>query len=327
VLQKSIKRGEAYFRVSGPDSLPLDRASQMMQWDIGYGDFSGGLTFRPMLDISYTIPSAKVELLSSSELSISKEKIVEDSLKVGFDGNGEVVYGCIDYDLSNLPKAENTTISNAYLELEAVKIDSLNHLRFHIEMIVPCQGEKTYDKVVAKEVIERVGYDVSTSDLKEQANQRFVFDRFAIDKMFEARDNNERAVFIISSSSQNPNSKSQYVYFLDDKNIKKPTLNINYIKKRQCPPTKVSKLRYKLDSGVFKLEWDNPSDDSFKGVIVVKNPFRVPCNPYDGQKLYGGNDCYTYDNFGDVDVHKYYAVFSYDDVPNFSEPVCLVVNK
>jgi hypothetical protein len=50
---------------------------------------------------------------------------------------------------------------------------------------------------------------------------------------------------------------------------------------------------------------------------------KVPCSPYDGQKLYGGTDNYTYDNFGDKMVHKYYAVFSYDDVPNFSEPTFL----
>ncbi|MCW9026305.1 MAG: M14 family zinc carboxypeptidase [Thiovulaceae bacterium] len=327
VLQKSLKRGEAYFRMSGPDSLPLDRASQMMQWDIGYGDFSGGLTFRPMLDISYTIPSAKVELESLSEFSISKEKVMENSLKVGFDENGDSVYGCIDFDLSNLPKAENTTISNAYIELEASKIDSLNHLRFHIEMIVPCKGENTYENVLTKEVIERIGYDVSTSDVKERSNQRFVFDRFAINEMLKERDGSKKVVFIISASSQKANSKSQYVNFLDDKKLKKPTLSINYIKKRQCPPPQINNLNYKLDSGVFKLEWDNPDDDSFKGVIVVKNPFKVPCSPYDGQKLYGGSDNYTYDNFGDKNVHKFYAVFSYDDVPNFSEPVFIEVNK
>jgi len=36
---------------------------------------------------------------------------------------------------------------------------------------------------------------------------------------------------------------------------------------------------------------------------------------------------YTFDNFGDKDVHKFYAVFSYDDVPNFSEPVTLEINQ
>ena len=70
-----------------------------------------------------------------------------------------------------------------------------------------------------------------------------------------------------------------------------------------------------------------PDDEECKGVIVVKNAFRVPCSPYDGQKLYGGSDSYTFDNFGDKRVHKYYAVFSYDDVPNFSKAVTIEVNK
>lgn len=327
VLQKSLKRGEAYFRMNGPSSLPLDRTSQLMQWDIGYGDFSGGLTFRPMLDISYTLPNVRIVLESLVELSISKEKTLEDCLQVGFDKDGEMIYGYIDYDLSSLPKSENTNISSAYLELEAVKIDSLNHLRFHVEMIAPSDGEETYEKIQAKEVIERIGYDVSATDIKEQANQRFVFDSFAINEMLKARDAKKRVVFVIFASSQDPESKSQYVNFLDDKKLKKPTLSINYIKKRHCPPSKVENLTYRLDSGVFKLEWKNPDDDGFKGVIVVKNRFRVPCNPYDGQKLYGGTDNYTYDNFGDKDIHKFYAVFSYDNVPNFSEPAFIEVNK
>jgi hypothetical protein len=59
----------------------------------------------------------------------------------------------------------------------------------------------------------------------------------------------------------------------------------------------------------------------------VKNRFKVPCSPYDGQKLYGGSDSYTYDNFGDKNIHKYYAIFSYDDVPNFSKPIILEINS
>jgi carboxypeptidase T len=114
---------------------------------------------------------------------------------------------------------------------------------------------------------------------------------------------------------------------MDDKRIKRPSLTINYIKKRRNPPAKVENLRYSIESNVIKLEWDIPNDEGYKGVIVVKNPFRVPCTPYDGQKLYGGTDNYTYDNFGDSSINKYYAVFSYDDVPNFSEPLFLELNS
>ena len=79
-------------------------------------------------------------------------------------------------------------------------------------------------------------------------------------------------------------------------------------------------MNYKIENKIIKLEWNNPDDEAFKGVIVVKNPFRIPCSPYDGQKIYGGSDNYTYDKFGDTETTKYFAVFSYDDVPNFSEP-------
>jgi hypothetical protein len=130
---------------------------------------------------------------------------------------------------------------------------------------------------------------------------------------------NPKAVFVISASSQKSFCKSQSVNWCDSKRIKKPSLVINYIKKRRVAPQKVENLRTKIENNMIKLEWDTPNDDAFKGVIVVKNPFRVPCSPYDGQKLYGGSDSYTFDNFGDKDVEKYYAVFSYDDVPNFSE--------
>ena len=322
VLQKSLKRREAYFRMEGPSSLPLDRASQLMQWDIGYGKFSGGLTYRPKLDISYTIDNARLDLQSSSEFTATKDKLLESRLDVGFDRDGDRQYGCIEFDLSNLPEMDNTIISNAFIEIDATKIKA-NSLRFHIEMVVPCGGDITYEKVKNISIIERIGYDVSIADIKDSAKQRFVFDTYAIEEMLKSAKNNTKAVFIISASSHKPFTKSQFVSWSDSKRIKRPSLVINYIKKRRNPPKRVKNLRYKIDNGIIKLEWDNPKDDGFKGVIVVKNPFKVPCSPYDGQKLYGGTDNYTYDNFGDKMVHKYYAVFSYDDVPNFSEPTFL----
>ncbi|MEA1956314.1 MAG: M14 family zinc carboxypeptidase [Campylobacterota bacterium] len=319
VLQDSLKRREAFFRMEGPTSLPLDRASQMMQWDIGYGKFSGGLSFRPTLDISYTVEEAKLELQSSSETTIQKDKLLEDRLSIGFDNNGDKKYGCIEFNLSNLPKAEDTTISSAYIEIEADKIDALNNMRFHIEMVVPCDGEKTYDKVKKREIIERIGYDVSATDIKNDSKQRYVFDTYAIEEMLRRTKEIDKAVFIISASSENSFSKLQNIDFIDAKRENRPTLVINYMRKQHEEPSCVENLKQTMDNGSVKLTWDNPKDN-FSGVIVVKNPFRIPCSPYDGQKLYGGSDSYTYDNFGDINTNKYYAVFSYDDVPNFSKP-------
>jgi hypothetical protein len=46
----------------------------------------------------------------------------------------------------------------------------------------------------------------------------------------------------------------------------------------------------------------------------------------DGVKIYGGTATYTFDNFASFDKEKYYAVFAYDDVPNFSEPAVIKYN-
>jgi len=327
VLQKSLKRREAYFRMEGPSSLPLDRSSQLMQWDIGYGEFSGGLTFRPKLDISYTIDDARIDLQSLNEFSVTNEKILDDKLLVGYDGKGKEIYGCVEFSLANLPEMENTVISNAYIDLEVNNINALNDLRFHIEMIVPCEGEVTYDQVQNRTIIERIGYDVSVVELKESTKQRFIFDTYTIEEMVSNAKENQKLEFVISASSQKDFSKNQSVSWMDSKRIKRPSLVINYIKKRRNAPEQVSNLKESMENGIIKLTWDNPQDDGFKGVIVVKNPFRVPCSPYDGQKLYGGIDNYTLDNFGDKNIHKFYAVFSYDDVPNFSKPVVLEVNR
>jgi len=211
--------------------------------------------------------------------------------------------------------------------MEAMKIKSKGSLRFHIEMIVPCSAEINYESIQKREIIERIGYDVSISDLQEEAGQRFVFDRYAINELVQLSKKYKKVFFVISASTHKESTSNEVVSWIDSKRVKRPSLTLHYIKKRRFAPEAVTKLRHKLENGVIKLEWENPKDDGFKGVIVVKNSFRVPCSPYDGQKLYGGRDNYTYDNFGDPEVHKYYAVFSYDDVPNFSKPTFIEVNK
>ena len=326
ILQKSLKRREAYFRMEGPSSLPLDRSSQLMQWDIGYGSFSGGLTYRPKLDISYTISEAKIDLQSSSEFTISEKNLEEGSLKAGFDGSGNIIYACVEFDLSNLPDMENTVISNAYIDIEAQAINTKENLRFHMEMIVPCEGEKTYQKIRNRKIIERIGYDVSISDIKESAKQRFVFDTYTINEMIRMAQSSKKILFVLSASSQKIISKAESVRWLDLKRVNRPSLVVGYIRKRRSAPKSVKNLSHFIENGVIKLTWEAPDDDGFQGVIVVKNPFKVPCSPYDGQKLYGGSDTYTYDNFGDKEAHKFYAVYSYDDVPNFSEPAFIEIN-
>jgi len=328
VLEKSLKRREAYFRMEGPTSLPLDRASQLMQWDIGYGKFSGGLSYRPKLDISYTLSEAKLDIQASSEFTINFENNKDKTLTAGFDKNGMKQYACIEFDLLNLPDLETTVIADAYIDIEAASINSKeNHLRFHVELIEFIDGEITYEKIQNRTVVERVGYDVSILDVKTSAKQRFVFDKYTINEMIAMAKARNKVMFILSTSSEKESNKLVNVNWIDNKRINKPVITLEYIRKRKNAPKKIENLSTVMEDGIIKLNWDIPDDEAYKGAIVVKNRFRVPCTPYDGQKLYGGSDNYTYDNFGDIDIHKYYAVFSYDDVPNFSEAVYIEVNN
>ncbi|MDQ1244950.1 MAG: hypothetical protein QG565_1291 [Campylobacterota bacterium] len=329
VLQDSLKRGEVLFRMEGPSTLPLNRASQLMQWDIGYGNFSGGLTYRPKLDISYTLHEVKIELRSIQEYTASKSGTVQNRLVAGFDKDAQEEFACFEFDLSQLPHMENSIISTSYIELYVDYINSDSSLRFHIEMVIDSE-EKSYEKIRNRKVIERIGYDFSISDIKKTPTQIFVFDTHSINEMVEnsiKNRENSKAVFIISASAQKLLSKSQYISCMDATREKRPSLVVNYIKKRRNSPQMVSNLRTSIENGMIKIEWDLPKDDGYRGAIVVKNPFRIPCSPYDGQKLYGGADSYTYDNFGNKEIHKYYAVFSYDDVPNFSKPAYLEINN
>jgi hypothetical protein len=319
ILQEALKRKKALFRMEGPTSLPLDRSSQMMQWDIGYGKFSSGLTYRPKLDISYTLSDVKLELVTHNELTVSKSGVEEEKLLVGFDRNGDALYSFLEFDLSAMPDMENTVIFDTYVELTTNNITSPVNLRFHLEMVKCVGSKKSFENIKNREVVERVGYDVSVEDLKAQKQQRFIFDTYVIQELINATMQGEKLYFVIYATSQKSFAKSCSVSFVDKKLMNKPKLIVNYIKKRRNGVDTVSSLRHSMENGMIRLDWSNPKDDAFRGVIVVKNRFHVPCSPYDGQKLYGGTANYTYDNFGATDIDKYYAVFTYDDVPNFSE--------
>jgi carboxypeptidase T len=323
LLQNALGRRKVYFRMEGPTRLPLDRASQLMQWDIGYGKFSGGLSFRPKLEISYTLEPVKLELHSQRECTISNQGIIEDGLISGFGSEGEHRYGCFEFDLTQVPDIESTVISDAYLELDAQDVRGTVATRHHIEMVKLPEGTPSISAIRNRQIIERIGYDVSSEMLAKKPSQRFVFDSLAIAEMVSTIRSGEKLSFIIRTSSAQNFCKNERTVWMDEKRVHRPRLILEYVKKRRHAPEPVSNLRWKMEKGMIKLEWDNPGSDGFSGVIVVKNPFHVPSTPYDGQKLYGGSDSYTYDNFGDKQTHKYYAVFSYDDVPNFSEPAFL----
>lgn len=320
LLQQALKRKQIVFRMDGPTMLPIDRSSQLMQFDIGFSKYSNGLEFRPKLEISYTLSGAKIELTSSCASTVSESINQENRLEVGYDKNGDIQYGCIEFNLTSLPDVEKTVISSIYLEMDVNKINASQNLRYHVEMVNFQCGENSIENLEKRDCIERIGYDVSIEEIKKQKIQRFVFDTYSILELVSAMRENKKLLFVILPTSEENFSKSQFVNWTDDKNFNPPRLKIKYVKKRRYGVEKVSGLKFIIDNDKVKLTWKNPDNSAFKGVIVVKNPFHVPCSPYDGQKLYGGKDSYTYDSFGSLDESKYYAVFTYDDVPNFSEP-------
>ncbi len=320
LLQQALKRRQVVFRMDGPTELPLDRSSQLMQWDIGFNKYSSGLEFRPKLEIIYTLPGAKIELTCSALTTISKSSVQEGLLQVGFDKKGAKQYGCIEFNLDNLPDVENTVISSICLEMDAAKISATQNLRFHVEMVNYTGKDKNIENINNRESIERIGYDVSVEEIQKEKTQRFVFDTYSIMELVSAMRENRKLLFVILPTSEKNFSTSQWLDWSDAKNQNLPRLKIEYIKKRREGVAPVSDLTFVKENEMVKLTWKNPTDDAFKGVIVVKNSFHIPCSPYDGHKLFGGNDTYTYDNFGALDESKYYAVFTYDDVPNFSKP-------
>ncbi|PHR57041.1 MAG: peptidase [Arcobacter sp.] len=319
LLQEALKRKLVTFRMDGPTRLPLDRSSQLMQWDIGFNKYSNGLEFRPKLEISYTLSGTTIELESSGLTTISECGNEDNTLQVGFDKKGCVQYGCIEFNLDNLPNVENTVFSSIYLEMDAVQVNASQNIRFHVEMIASQGEEKSVENILKRQSIERIGYEVSIEEINKEKTQRFVFDTYSIVELISSMRRNQKLLFVVLPTSEKNFSTSQLVDWTDSKNMRPPCLKIEYVKKRREGVEGVTDLKFVKDNGQIKLSWKNPDDEAFKGVIVVKNSFHIPCSPYDGQKLYGGKDSYTYDNFGALDESKYYAVFTYDDVPNFSQ--------
>lgn len=323
ILQNALNNREVTFIMEGPTKLPLEQTSQMMQWDIGFEKFSAGLNFRPYLELSYTLDEAHVELQSVKEMAISAQNLHNNVLQSGFTKEGSRIYGFMEFDLSHLPDADFTVISDAYIDLEAQLINANSTIRFHIELVAVSDGDVDFEHIAHRTRIERIGYDVSSDALKKEPQQRFIFDTLAIEEMVYALQTSKRLCFVIYASSSKPLCQDQVVEWMDAKRTLRPKLSIHYIKKRREGVGAVSNLQLVKENGMMKLTWENPTDSDFRGVIVVKNRFHVPSTPYDGQKLYGGSDTYTFDNFGALDIEKYYAVFTYDSVPNFSEPATI----
>jgi hypothetical protein len=317
-LEKEIDKDRIRFKAFGPKKLKIGRDSQMMQWDLGYGKFGFGLNFRPKLDIVYTIPPIELKINPYKVFSFSKDRFWDKEIVSGFDENSNKIYSYIEFDLSSLPEYKNNIITIAYIKLFLKELKSKDNIRFHIHMINP---QKKVDSLAIKDIerIEKIGYDKSVIDIKEMDDLEFIFDSYSIEQL-EKRWGGKIA-FLIIPTFHKQITKNALVFWKYKKQGNSSSLVLNYIKKRRESIDEVTDLKLKIENSKIKLSWKNPKHKDFVGVFVVKNPFRIPKNPYDGQKVYAGKDSFTTDTFGSLDIKKYFAVFTYDKVPNFSKGV------
>jgi len=317
ILQERIKNDEVYFLVDGPKKLMIDRNSQLMQWDIGYGKFGYGLNFRPKLEITYTLPENRIEIGAYLSSTILPKETTKNKLSCGFDKDGKKIYGYIEFDTSLLPPLENLMPLRVFLNLKSKNIKTNKDIRVHIEFID--KEHRTYETIKSRETIEQIGFEKSIGELKEESEHNFFFDSFSIETLERFWKSRKKISFVLKPTTSLKLLKNSVINFISNEH--NPRLKIDFITKNTKAPKCVENLKLSIENGVIKITWKNPNDKSFVGVRVVKNPFRIPISPYDGQKIYGGRDEYTYDTFGSIDEDKYFAVFAYDNVPNFSKPV------
>jgi len=315
VLSSHLKDGRLLFKIAGPSSLPDGKDSQMMMFDIGYGNFGGGIHYRPSIDIIYTVPNETITLNAITTTTIYQDKKLDNKLLCGYDENNDKIYGNFRFDLNSLKDIENIVITDCYLKIKNDSISKTkDDIRFNIEFVDI--DENSYEAIKDRDRIEFIGYEVSQSDVQKTKSNKFIFDNYSKIVLQEMIADKQYANFIIkTTTSDTKNFKAVW-----DNDVK---LVLNYIHKRQKPVDTISNLRKTVENKSVKLQWDKPTDDDFVGVFVVRNRFRKPRNPFDGDKIYAGNDNYTYDNFGNIKISKYYAVFTYDNVPNYSKPIII----
>jgi hypothetical protein len=314
-LQNQLQKGKVIFKIAGPTTLPNGRDSQIMVFDLGYGNQGGGLHYRPSIDIKYTIPPKEIAIEVSHTMTISEESIEEDKLTCGFDKHNEKIYGFMSYNLSALPDISNIAITEAWIEIKNISTVKKDvDIRYNVEFID--LEEFSYQNIKNRERIEYIGYEISSAELGRKKEHMFIFDSYSIFALEKKRKYGNEAKFIIRPTSVL--TKKHLINWANSgKNIAK--LKIKYIERKRYAPPSPKNLKATVDNGVVKLTWDKLPDKDVVGYFVVRNRWHLPSNPFDGVKLYAGKDTYTYDTYGSTKLDKYYTVFSYDSVPNYSK--------
>ncbi|CAA6809602.1 MAG: Carboxypeptidase A1 precursor (EC [uncultured Sulfurovum sp.] len=319
LLQEEINHNQAVFKIDGPKKLPAGEDSQMMQFDIGYGKYGGGIQYRPILDIKYTLVHQEIKLSQTTSTTICTNEI-EEGLKSGFDDKGNKVYGYLDFDLTQLPDSQSHIITQCTLRISNKNsFKSSSDVRFYVEL-VELDEVGTYEDIKNREKIEYIGYEVAEADMKNNESQYFKFDTLSKQVLDTMHQEGKKLKLVIKPTSA-LGIKNRVIQWDDD-----VELIIHYIPKRRKAVAKVENLKISKENKMIKLSWDKVEDEALNGYYVVRNSFHTPKHFMDGVKIYGGKDTYTYDNFASFSKEKYYSVFAYDDVPNFSDLATIKYN-
>jgi len=321
-LRDSILDDKIVLRVEGPKELMIGRNRQVMQWDIGYGKFGFGLPYRPRLELTYTLKPTVTTLYPKKVFTVSKDGVKADEIASGFDEKGHSIYSTFEFNLASLPPYSDTFITKAYFELNSKKIYIKDDIRFHLEFVDE-NIDTDYEGITNREIIQNIGYDVSANELKNNQTQYFMFDTFAGMTLNDKLKNRSDISFVLKPTSSKKVLKNKNISWEVNNVSLSPKLILEHIPKRRFPVEQVTNAKLITENGRVKLSWSNPDNIDFKGVKVIKNAYRKPLSSHDGQKLYAGLDNYTFDDFGAQDTDKYYAIFVYDDVPNYSKPIIL----
>ncbi len=84
------------------------------------------------------------------------------------------------------------------------------------------------------------------------------------------------------------------------------------------PPANVSNFTATPGDSIINLAWINPTDTDFQGVKVLRKTNAYPTGPTDGTVVYEGAGTNHADNTVTNGVTYYFAIYAFDDVPNYS---------
>ncbi len=324
LIQDQLDKGRLLLRLQGPDNLPQGHDSQMMQFDIGYGRFGGGIHYRPNLDLIYHRRPNALTCNATVCHTVSHIGVTQGELQSGFDADGQRIFGHVEFMLPQLSERTDIVITGAYFVLESEATNGISQpIRFTVGMVD--NDKLNYNSIKCSELIEFLGYEVSSHELVKTPKQTFMFDSSARQHLEDLHDSGKPINLIIraTSASRQQDAIVQWKTLSADETTVYPQLVVEYIERHKQPMDSPENFQASLEDGLVRLTWDNPDSEDWVGTYVVRNSFHPPRSPFDGVKLYAGKDGYTLDRFGNTNIPKYYSVFSYDNVPNYSIPATL----